>query len=81
MTTRSPDDLTGAFIYPANDNIGAPGNDTLRISARIHPAALRIRAELCFMLHANEVIFKGVNPPTKAVEGLASRAPLLIFQN
>jgi hypothetical protein len=44
------DELTGASIYPANDNPGAPRNSILRISARIHPAALRIRAELCCIL-------------------------------
>jgi hypothetical protein len=50
MTTGFRDELTGTFIYSANDNIGASRSDTLRISARIHPAAVRIRAELGFML-------------------------------
>jgi len=50
MTTGFRDELTGALIYSANDNIGARRNDTLRISGRIHPAAARVRAELCFML-------------------------------
>jgi hypothetical protein len=44
------DELAGACIYPANDNTGPPRNSILRISARIHPAALRIQAELCFIL-------------------------------
>jgi hypothetical protein len=39
MTTRVRDEPTGAFIYPANDNIGAPRNATANpILARPPPS-------------------------------------------
>src|SRR5207244_13196122 len=42
MTTTLRDEITGALIYSANDNIGASQTHTLRISGRVHAAALRI---------------------------------------
>jgi hypothetical protein len=50
MTASLQDEITGAFIYPANDNPGARHSRTLRISGRVHPAALRIKAERCCKL-------------------------------
>jgi hypothetical protein len=48
MTAPLRDEITGAFIYPANDNIGARHSHTL--ARRVHPAGLRIEAEIQFNL-------------------------------
>jgi hypothetical protein len=46
------DELTRALIQPANDNCGSLRNGLPRIgiNARVHPAGLRIQAELRFIL-------------------------------
>jgi hypothetical protein len=46
------DELTRALIYPANDNSGSLRNPLPRIgiNARVHPARLRVQAQLRFIL-------------------------------